>query len=398
MLKHMSYSVLFSMCILSFANAARSETTSQVDDKTYIRGAVATAKGAPAAGVRVRRFYMGGKDFPYPWQFAKQTSGEKGQYEFHVPTGRDHFVDVGGRKATYARTRTLPARPGKDIVFEDLVVTLADGYLKGRVLNNDGSPASEMLYACQSENFSPFRPFIYPETDSKGGFHLPNVLADEELDFWVVLSPAKVQVWTGLTPGSDNLLLRLDPEKFLDLPPDWKKYSYIDGLARGIRRTKVREKINFNLPDLEGNRVSLDSERFKGKVVLVNICGTWCGACKGEIPHLVNFKKKYENQGLEIISIAYERDPEATALKKIRKLIKKHNINYPVLFGGQEKREHVLSTIDGLDRFSGYPTNIFIGRDGKVKDVKVNFLSFADAQTKWQIGIFEQIISNLLKE
>jgi thiol-disulfide isomerase/thioredoxin len=370
MLRYMSCSVLFYVCLLTSGNVAHSNATSQADDKTYIRGTVVTAKGAPVAGVQVKCFYMGDKDFPYPWEFAKQTSGEKGQYEFHVPSGRDYHVEVGGKKATRAISGTFPARPGKDISVEDLIVASANGYLKGRILGSDGSPAAGMLYACRSENFSPFHPFVYPETDSKGGFSISNILPDEELDFWVVPSPTKVQIWMGISPGSDNLLLRLEPEKFLDLPPDWKKYNYIAGLARGIKRTKVKERINFSIPNLEGNRVSLDSERFRGKVILVNIFGSWCGACKGEIPHLVNFKKKYGNQGLEIIGIAYERDPEATALKKVRRFIKKHKMNYP----------------------------IFVGRDGKVKDVKVNFLSFADAQTKWQVGIFEKIISKLLKE
>jgi thiol-disulfide isomerase/thioredoxin len=369
-----------------------------VDDKIAIRGIVVTAKGMPVAGIQVKCFYMGDKDFPYPWQFAKQTSGEKGQYEFHVPSGRDYFVDVGGEKATHAKSRTLPARPGRDITFENLVVAPANGYLKGRILNRDGSPASGMLYACKSQSFYPFHPFIYPETDSKGGFDISNVLADEELDFWVVPSPTKVQVWMGIIPGPDDLSLRLDPDRFLDLPPDWKKYFYIEGMVRGLKRTKVQERINFSIPDLEGNQVSLNSERFKGKVILVNICGTWCGSCKVEIPHLVSFKKKYGVQGLEIIGIAFERDPEAAARKKVRRLITKHKINYPVLFGGQEKRANVLSTIKGIVRFSGYPTTIFIGRDGKVKDVKVNFVAETPEMTEWQVEQFDKIIVTLLKE
>ena len=51
-----------------------------------------------------------------------------------------------------------------------------------------------------------------------------------------------------------------------------------------------------------------------------------------------------------------------------------------------------------IDRFSGYPTTIFIGRDGKVKDVKVNFIAMTPEITKWQVEQFERIIIGLLKE
>ena len=198
-------------------------------------------------------------------------------------------------------------------------------------------------------------------------------------------------------PDGEDLLLRLNPEKFLGLPPNWKTYFYIEGLARGMRRTKVQQKIDFTIADLHGNEISLDSEPFKGKVILVNIFGTWCGSCNAEIPHLVQFKQKFKNRGLEIIGIAFEREPEKVAKTKVRELIEKRNINYPILFGGQEKRTHVLSTIKGLDRFSGYPTTIFIGRDGKVKDVKVNFIAITPEITEWQVNQFEKIIVKLLK-
>ena len=314
-----------------------------------------------------------------------------------MPSGWKYFIEVGGKKATRATSQTFSANPGKDISVENLIVLPAKGRIKGRILTSDGSPASGMLYSCRSKSFNSF-PYSYPKTDANGGFLVSNVLTDEEISFWIVPSPTKVQIWTRITPDRDDLLLRLDPEKFLELPPEWNKYGYIGGLVRGMGRTKVQERIDFTVADLKGNETSLDSDQFKGKVVLVNIFGSWCDSCNGEIPHLVNFKKKYKSQDLEIIGIAFERDSEEIARIKVRRLIKKHKINYPVLFGGQEKRTHVLSTIKGIDSFKGYPTTIFIGRDGKVKDVKVNFLSETPEITKWQVKQFEKIIVPLLQE
>lgn len=393
MVKYLWCSVVLPMFLITLVNAE----ASGAEEKIWIGGIVVTGEGVPVEGVKVECWWLQGtKDFPY--QFGRCVSDKQGRYEFQVPSGYKYHVEAGGKKATIAISRTFTAEAGKDISVEDLVVRLADGCLKGRVLNSDGSPAGGMLYACWSESFGPFSPSDYPTTDPNGGFHILNVLADEEASFWVVPSPTKVQIWTGIRPNCADMLLRLDPKRFLDLPPDWKKYFYIESLAREMSRTKVRERIHFGMADLEGNLMSLDSERFRGKVILVNIFGSWCGSCGGEIPELVKLQKKYGKQGLEIIGIAFERDPEATARENVRRLIEKHKINYAVLFGGEEKRTHVLETIKGIERFSGYPTNIFIGRDGKVKDVKVNFLTVNEEVTKWQVARFEEIIAGLLKE
>ncbi len=396
MVKYCSYSIFFELCLMTFVSVISSDAYSQVDKKVSISGVVVTSKGVPLEGVEVQCWYINKNDFPF--EHEKQTSNNHGRYEFHVPSGWKYFIEVGGKKATRATSQTFTATAGKDISVENLIVSPAEGRLKGRILKSDGNSASGMLYSCMSESFRPFHPFIYPTTDPNGGFLISNVLMNEEISFWVIPSPTKVQIWTGIRPGSDDLLLRLDPEKFLELPPEWNKYGYIGGLVRGIGRTKVQERIDFTVADLQGNETSMDCDQFKGKVVLVNIFGSWCGSCNGEIPHLVNFKKKYGNKGLEIVGIAFERDSEKIARMKVRKLIKKHKINYPVLFGGLEKRTHVLSTIKGIDSFKGYPTTIFIGRDGKVKDVKVNFLSITPEITKWQVKQFEKIIVPLLKE
>ena len=367
--------------------------------KTYVRGCIKTAEGTPVKGIEVKCFYIDPKyDYEFVWEVDSQLSNDQGEYSFHVLSNRKYRIITGGKKATIAQSIRFMTSPNKEVLVEDLIVTPAAASLKGNILNNNGSPASGLLYSCQSENFRLFRPFNYPKTYPNGSFNIPNVLSNEPIDFWVIPSPNNVQIWSEIMPDGRDLLLRLNPKKFLGLPPDWQKYFYIEGLAKGIRRTKVQERINFTIADLKGNQVSLDSDSFKGKAILINIFGTWCGSCNEEIPHLVSFKNKYEDRDLEIIGIAFERDPEEIAKEKIRKLIEKRKINYPILFGGLERRTNVLAAIEGLDRFSGYPTTIFLGRDGKVKDVKVNFVAVTPEITEWQVKQFEKIIAKLLKE
>ena len=59
--------------------------------------------------------------------------------------------------------------------------------------------------------------------------------------------------------------------------------------------------------------------------------------------------------GLEIVGIAFEREPEETARATVRQFVDERKANYPILFGGQERRTHVLATIKGIERFQGYP-------------------------------------------
>jgi thiol-disulfide isomerase/thioredoxin len=319
--------------------------------------------------------------------------------EFNLPlAGVTEYADRDNPNYRFILSDKVALSPAMEPQHAESAVTPGMVSLKGKILNSDGSPAAGIPYSCRSESSLLFLPFNYPTTDPNGGFSIPRVSSNEPLDFWVIPSPDNVQIWTGITPDGKDLLLHLNPEKFLELPPDWKASLYIETSAIKSSHMIVQENISFALSDLRGNEVSLEADTFKGKVILVNIFGSWCGRCNAEIPYLVDIKKKYAGQDFEIIGIAFEDDSGETAKRKVRELVERRNINYPVLFGGQSKKSNVLSTIRGLDTFFGYPTTIFIGRDGKVKNVEVGFVSTTPEMTKWQVNRFEKIIVKLLRE
>ncbi|MGZ3751530.1 MAG: peroxiredoxin family protein, partial [Mucilaginibacter sp.] len=65
--------------------------------------------------------------------------------------------------------------------------------------------------------------------------------------------------------------------------------------------------MTFSFPDANGKKVSLSDARFKNKVVIVQILGSWCPNCMDETPYLVSYYKKFHSKGVEIVGLAYER-------------------------------------------------------------------------------------------
>ncbi len=114
----------------------------------------------------------------------------------------------------------------------------------------------------------------------------------------------------------------------------------------------------FQVEDLQGSQLSLDN--FKGKVVIVDIWGTWCPPCREEIPSFVKLQEKYGPQGLQMVGLNYENAQGEEAKGLVQDFIKSHGINYPCALGTEKIRAQV-------PQFEGYPTTIFIDRTGKVR-------------------------------
>jgi len=131
------------------------------------------------------------------------------------------------------------------------------------------------------------------------------------------------------------------------------------------------EPFRFSFPDLNGKIVSNTDARFQGKVVLVNITGSWCPNCHDEAPFLAELYRKYRNQGLEVVALSFEEEDQLNNPTRLRAFMKEYGIDYTVLLGGtQDERDTKLTQPVNLN---SWPTTFFLGRDGRVRFVHAGF-------------------------
>jgi thiol-disulfide isomerase/thioredoxin len=108
----------------------------------------------------------------------------------------------------------------------------------------------------------------------------------------------------------------------------------------------------ITLTDLNGH--ALEPSNLKGKVVLVNFWAAWCGPCAEEVPQFIALQKKYQDQGLQVIGVSVDDDPEV-----LRRFYRKYQMNYPVVPGD-------IKISDAFGGVLGLPTTFVIGRDYRI--------------------------------
>ena len=157
---------------------------------------------------------------------------------------------------------------------------------------------------------------------------------------------------------------------------------------------------HFTFPDLQGRLITQDDPRFKGKVVLVDIFGSWCVTCHEATPHLLELYREYHPRGLEILGLGYEvTGDSATDNPAIRRFRDKFAIPWPLLHAGMSVVEATAASLPQLHGFTAYPTTLFLGRDGRIRIVYAGFRGpSSGAQHQKQIADYRRIIESLLAE
>lgn len=134
------------------------------------------------------------------------------------------------------------------------------------------------------------------------------------------------------------------------------------------------DRFEFEFPNEEGVTVSLDDEKYKDKVVLVTIAGTWCPNCNDEARFLAPFYKQYRDQGLEIIALLFEHFDDADlAAEQVRAFRQKFDIQYDTLIAGISDKAEAGKTLPALSAVLAFPTTLFIDRDGRVRQIHTGF-------------------------
>jgi len=135
-------------------------------------------------------------------------------------------------------------------------------------------------------------------------------------------------------------------------------------------------QLDFIYKDTEGKMVSINDEKYKNKVVIIQLFGSWCPNCMDETKFMTQFYKNNKARGVEIIALAYENyeDPkEANAA--LRKYKKQFGISYPILNTGVGPSDPLKAekSLPQIDKIAGYPSTIFIDKKGEVRKIHTGF-------------------------
>jgi peroxiredoxin len=147
--------------------------------------------------------------------------------------------------------------------------------------------------------------------------------------------------------------------------PDAEKLTF---LKQGF------ESIKFEFPDLDNKPITLEDARFRGKVVLLQIMGSWCPNCLDESKLMTSIYQQYQSSGLEIIGLCFEKSEDINIVKKnISNFKNQLNITYPLVIAGNTQKGSVNKALPMLANFVAFPTLIIIDKKGKVRNIHTGY-------------------------
>jgi thiol-disulfide isomerase/thioredoxin len=148
----------------------------------------------------------------------------------------------------------------------------------------------------------------------------------------------------------------------------------IDAAALASQLRNPDAPFTFAFKDLDGKTVSSSDPRFKDKVLLVTLAGSWCPNSHDEAQLLVQLDRQYRARGLEIVSLMFEQHTDfKRAVAAVNRFRTAYGIGYPTLIAGAADKVEAAAALPQLDAVLAYPTAIFIDRGGRVRKIHTGF-------------------------
>ncbi|MGA9984459.1 MAG: TlpA disulfide reductase family protein [Acidobacteriaceae bacterium] len=133
------------------------------------------------------------------------------------------------------------------------------------------------------------------------------------------------------------------------------KYLPIPALPTPGMRTMDKPAPALTLSMLDGAPVSLPS--LKGRVIVLDFWGTWCGPCMAEMPAVLKVHRRYQSNK-EVVFFAVNTGWEDDTADKVRDTVKQKHMDIPIAF------DTAASKIFGVQAL---PTLIVIDRRGHIR-------------------------------
>jgi thiol-disulfide isomerase/thioredoxin len=189
--------------------------------------------------------------------------------------------------------------------------------------------------------------------------------------------------------GHETWTATLDPKAKL---PDADTLTYL---------RKGESRLNFKFPSIvQGASISPTDPKYKGKVVVVQILGSWCPNCMDETGYLAPWYEQNKQRGVEIIGLGYERSSDyQVAASRLQNMKKRFNIGYDLAVAGVSNKDSVAKSLPQLVKFLGFPTTIFLDKKGVVRSIRTGFSGPGTGQYyEEEKAHFNRTVDKLLKE
>ena len=147
----------------------------------------------------------------------------------------------------------------------------------------------------------------------------------------------------------------------------------LPGMDELVKVKPNSRPFTFDLPDVNGDKVSLGDPRFKDKVVIVMAIGTWCPNCMDETIFFKDIYSNFKDKGLEIIALCFEDKSFDVSKPGMERFISQTGAGYPFLYAGPRGRESLRSLLFNLEGPVAYPTSVYIDRKGLIRKVETGF-------------------------
>ncbi len=178
------------------------------------------------------------------------------------------------------------------------------------------------------------------------------------------------------TPAAVYAMLSLQPETFetyesivnptasqsILYPFYVQKQQSVKATLVADRRRQAMEQNQvpapaFTLPGLDGKEISLSD--FRGKWVILDFWGSWCGWCIKGFPQLKEAYEKYKPE-LEVIGIDCQETPE-----RWKAGVEKYQLPWVHVYLSREKQDSLLKEYG----VQGFPTKIIVNPEGKIMNI-----------------------------
>ena len=186
---------------------------------------------------------------------------------------------------------------------------------------------------------------------------LPGFEEPEDYDYYKEygMDPAEVrEAYEGIRADTDVVRAA-----FVERLQSAELFAPIDPIA-----SLPGQILSFETTDIDGNPVSSADLFRENEITMVNLWGTWCPNCVGEMAELVEIHTRLQEKGCGIVGVEWEREPIDTMVDEIHAFLEEKGINYPNVIKPQDN--------EFFDQVSGYPTTFFVDREGVILTLPIS--------------------------